>query len=91
MKQEHGKIKWRFNLSFTTACGGCASVSGGSLAKLPEFGTVSKIFVQYYIPLPNNDRCHQIIEKSRLTFRNCAVNLQNSPFMCKLAFFTYFP
>ena len=43
---------------FATACGGYASVCGGSPAKLPGFGMVSEIFVQYYIPLPNNDRCH---------------------------------
>ena len=78
-------------MNFITACGDCASVSGGSPAKLTGFGTVSKIFVQCYIPPPNDDRCYQIIEKSRLTFRYCAVNLQNSLFMCKLAFFTYFP
>ena len=78
-------------MDFITACGDFTPVSGGSPVKLPGFGTVSKIFVQCYIPLQNDDRCHQIIEKSRLTFRNCAVNLQNSPFMCKLTFFTYFP
>ena len=78
-------------MCIATACGGCTALSGGSPAKLPGFGTVSKIFVQCYFPLPNDDRCHQIIEKSRLTFQYCAVNLQNSPFMCKLAFFTYFP
>ena len=70
-------------MDFITACGGCASVSGGSPTKLPGFETSFEIFVQCYIPLPNDDRCHQIIEKSRLTFRYCAVNLQNSPFMCK--------
>ena len=70
-------------MCIATACGGCASVSGGLPAKLPGFGTVSKIFVQCHIPLPKDDRCHQIIGKSRLTFRNCAINLQNSPFMCK--------
>jgi hypothetical protein len=30
---------------FVTAGGGCAALCGGSPAKLPGFGTVSKIFV----------------------------------------------
>ena len=49
--------------------------------KLSGFGTVSEIFVQYFIPQM----------KVMVDFPNYAENLQNSPFVLKLTFFSYFP
>ena len=48
---------------------------------LPEFGTVSEIFVQYFIPQM----------KVTVDFPNYAEDLQNLPFVLKLTFFSYFP
>ena len=68
-------------MCIATACGGCAALCGGSPTKLSGFGTVSEIFVQYFIPQM----------KVTVDFPNYAENLQNSPILCRLTFSWYFP